>query len=78
MMTIAEFKAWMDGYSIAIIDAPTPDQWVMIKRKLDLVCEGLRVSDFEELTWTPITALPIVKYGKRTSCGTTEISAKTS
>lgn len=77
-MTISEFKAWLDGYSIAIIDAPTPEQWVMIKSKLDLVWNRLRVSDFEGLTWTPITALPIVNYGKRTSCGTTEISAKTS
>lgn len=33
-MTLSEFKAWLDGFSDAMGDAPTPEQWAKIKAKL--------------------------------------------
>ena len=33
-MTLNEFRAWFDGFSEAIGDAPTPEQWARIKAKL--------------------------------------------
>lgn len=36
-MTLNEFKAWLDGFTDAIGDAPTPEQWAKIKAKLDVV-----------------------------------------
>ena len=37
-MTINEFKAWLEGFSEAVGEAPTPDQWGKIKAKIaDLV-----------------------------------------
>lgn len=34
-MTFNEFRAWFDGFSEAIGDAPTPEQWAKIKAKVD-------------------------------------------
>lgn len=34
-MTIAEFKAWLEGYSANMGAAPTAEQWAAIKAKLD-------------------------------------------
>ena len=36
-MTIGEFRAWLEGYSASIGDAPTPEQWAAIKAKLKMV-----------------------------------------
>lgn len=36
-MTITEFHAWLDGFSEAIGDAPTPDQWAKVLAKLRTV-----------------------------------------
>lgn len=33
-MTLQEFKAWLDGFTDAMGDAPTPEQWAKIKAKL--------------------------------------------
>lgn len=33
-MTLNEFKAWLDGFSEAMGEAPTPEQWAKIKHKL--------------------------------------------
>jgi hypothetical protein len=33
-MTISEFKAWLDGFTDAMGDAPTPEQWTKIKAKM--------------------------------------------
>jgi hypothetical protein len=33
-MTLPEFKAWLDGFSEGMGDAPTPEQWAKIKGKL--------------------------------------------
>lgn len=33
-MTIAEFKAWLEGFETALTGAPTPEQWEAIKAKI--------------------------------------------
>lgn len=33
-MTIAEFKAWLEGFEAALNGAPTPEQWDAIKAKI--------------------------------------------
>lgn len=33
-MTIAEFKAWLEGFEAALNGAPTEDQWATIKAKI--------------------------------------------
>lgn len=33
-MTLSEFRAWLDGFSAAMGDAPTAEQWAAIKAKL--------------------------------------------
>lgn len=38
-MTIAEFKAWLDGFEAAMDRAPTAAQWAAIKAKLNTVTE---------------------------------------
>jgi hypothetical protein len=40
-MKLSEFKAWLDGFSDAMGDAPTPEQWAKIKAKLAQVESGL-------------------------------------
>jgi hypothetical protein len=35
VMTLSEFKAWMEGFSVAIGDAPSAEQWKAILAKLD-------------------------------------------
>lgn len=40
-MTLSEFKAWLDGMSDGIADAPTPEQWAKVKEKLADVREAL-------------------------------------
>lgn len=35
-MTLAEFKAWLEGYSASFKDgAPNAEQWAEIKRRMD-------------------------------------------
>lgn len=36
-MTIAEFKAWLEGFEAAMSGAPTPEQWAAIKAKIATV-----------------------------------------
>lgn len=38
-MTFNEFKSWLDGFSEAIGDAPTPEQWAKVNEKLATVQE---------------------------------------
>lgn len=33
-MTLAEFKAWLEGFEASVSGAPTADQWAAIKAKL--------------------------------------------
>lgn len=44
-MNFAEFKHWLDGFSEAMGDAPTPEQWAKIKAKLAQV-NAYTVGDF--------------------------------
>lgn len=36
-MTLNEFRAWLDGFSAAMGDAPTPQQWATVLEKLATV-----------------------------------------
>ena len=36
-MTINEFRAWLDGFKEAVVDAPTPEQWAKVLEKLETV-----------------------------------------
>ena len=38
-MTFNEFKSWLDGFSEAIGEAPTPEQWAKVMDKLATVQE---------------------------------------
>ena len=40
-MTIAEFKAWLEGYEASFVDGGRPDlsQWEVVKEKLATVSE---------------------------------------
>jgi len=40
-MTFSEFKSWLDGFSEAIGDAPTPEQWAKVKAKVGEVANPL-------------------------------------
>ena len=40
-MTLNEFKSWLDGFSEAIGEAPTPEQWVKVKAKVNEVANPL-------------------------------------
>lgn len=40
-MTFNEFKSWLDGFSEAIGDAPTPEQWAKVKAKVGEVANPL-------------------------------------
>ncbi len=40
-MTFNEFKSWLDGFSEAIGDAPTPEQWAKVKAKVNEVANPL-------------------------------------
>jgi hypothetical protein len=39
-MSIAEFKAWLEGYGSSISGSPDADQWDAIKKKLSTVREA--------------------------------------
>lgn len=36
-MTIAEFKAWLDGFGAAMNGTPTEEQWKTIKAKIAML-----------------------------------------
>ncbi len=52
-MTLQEFMAWLDGFSAAIGDAPTPEQWATIKAKL---------ADVVPLAYPPVNYPPTTVY----------------
>lgn len=61
-MTLAEFKAWLDGFKEAIGEAPTPEQWQKVLAKLQDVQP---LADFGQFVapaggWPPPTALRAV------------------
>lgn len=46
-MTLQEFKAWLDGFSDAMGDAPTAHQWAKIKAKLATVQGAVIAEQFK-------------------------------
>ena len=76
-MTLNEFRAWFDGFSEAIGDAPTPEQWAKIKAKLAQAREPLSVPSvyprgYFDLTCVPYQPSVMPKYGPRfgdVTCG---------
>lgn len=48
-MTVSEFRAWLDGYSAVIGDAPTADQWATIKAKLADVHEPFSIAPADRI-----------------------------
>lgn len=55
-MTLNEFKAWLEGYSHSIVDAPTSEQWSTIKDKI------AKVSVFGSIDIGE--GLPPIRYGE--------------
>lgn len=53
-MTITEFHAWLDGFSEAVGDAPTPDQWAKVLAKLRTV-QALSVPQQTPLAPRPLS-----------------------
>lgn len=47
-MNFTEFKHWLDGFSEAMGDSPTPEQWAKIKAKLAQV-NTYQVGDFGKI-----------------------------
>lgn len=39
-MTLAEFKAWLDGFNNGVGDAPTKEQWHLIQEKISEIREN--------------------------------------
>jgi hypothetical protein len=33
-MTVSEFKAWLEGFSVGMKDCPTKEDWLLIKSKI--------------------------------------------
>ena len=65
-MTIAEFKAWLEGYEASFVDGGRPDlsQWEAVKEKLATVYES---SPFISHTWTipyPFPPSPAIATSK--------------
>ena len=69
MATIAEFKAWLDGFKEAVDDAPTPEQWAKVLAKLGEVREPVDLRPFLTPAGPP-APLPLLPYGPAWTCGT--------
>lgn len=53
-MTIAEFKAWLEGFEAALTGAPTPEQWETIKAKIAQLREPAGLpSGYRPHKWLP-------------------------
>jgi hypothetical protein len=56
-MTIAEFQAWLDGYSASFGDAPNAEQWAKIKGKIaTLAVVAVPSSAYNGISGGPIGA----------------------
>ena len=71
-MTIAEFKAWLEGFEAAMGNAPTPEQWETIKAKITQLREpaglpnGYKWRDFvKPAPWWECP--PTIRYDDRTA-----------
>lgn len=53
-MTIAEFKAWLEGFETALTGAPTPEQWEAIKAKIAQLREPVSLpGGYRPYKWLP-------------------------
>lgn len=50
-MTLAEFKAWLEGFEEAMDAAPTPEQWAKIKDRIGQIAAPIPVS-LKDLDWS--------------------------
>lgn len=61
-MTFSEFKAWLNGFSHSIQNAPTKERWEIIKKQLELVVIDFHVDYPKTFTlptlMQPATILP--------------------
>lgn len=66
-MTLSEFKAWFDGFSEGVGEAPTPEQWAKIKAKIATLSAGavLGIRDADQFKRTWAESPP--RYGQITS-----------
>lgn len=74
-MTPEQFTYWLQGYTEINGEAPTPEQWEVIKDHLKLVFDK-RTPDggadlFRDWTQTPPSAEPLPDSGARQICGGT-------
>lgn len=74
-MTLAEFKAWLDGFKEAVGDAPTRDQWQKVLAKLQDVTPEYRTNIGDligpYLRQPSIPDMPYLPYGPAVTCGGT-------
>ncbi len=66
-MTLAEFKAWLDGFKEAIGEAPTPEQWQRVTEKVATVYEPSPVLPAYPTQTYPSFPLPSVWCGPNTA-----------
>lgn len=61
-MTIAEFKAWLDGFKEGLGEAPTPEQWAKVLEKVEKVREPVDLRPFLAPPAVPAPS-PLLPYG---------------
>jgi len=72
-MTLAEFKAWFEGFTEDMEAAPTPKQWKRIKARVGQI-DGVSVTReviYRDRYWPSIidTHQPIISWGVTTAVG---------
>ena len=60
-MTIAEFKAWLEGYEASFVDGGRPDlsQWETVKEKLATVTEFSPFISYSPVFTIPCQTVPV-------------------
>jgi len=62
-MTFSEFKSWLDGFSEALGDAPSPEQWAKIKAKLGEVWDSpIPITPIIGSPALPTYPMPYMRY----------------
>lgn len=77
-MTFAEFKAWLDGFSEGIGEAPTPEQWAKVRENLAQVYGPLPIATPVVIPSpypTPILDLTAPWWAIPFTCGTSRTFA---
>lgn len=62
-MTLNEFKAWLAGFSEAIHESPTPEQWAKVREKLALVTEPAFAPTYPPIFSQPVVGQPFTTCG---------------